>query len=1698
MLKKLKLTIFTLLFALGSHTYAASNASWDIDKNGRVDALTDSLLLLRHLFDVSGASLTDGAISPDSPLDHNGILSSIDDTMAIADIDGSGHVDALTDALILLRYLFDVSGDLLIDSAIYPLATRSTHSIVTSYIKSKMPGQVSGGEDVSGFTGYWSAGTNSQNELLFTPDGYVAAYLEGSSEDYNFNSCFGSYSQGGNQINVNLDCSSYSGNTSIGLLTAKISANGNSLEILTHDGLMASDDYIFTNDTTVSNDYFSASNTNVIPGIYELEDISPTVFIEVKSTGEINSITNSIIGGTLDTQDCIIDGDIKPNPIYGLTNQDNPVSVLDGSVNISNCFSYYSGDLNVNNQTAIYSAYKETESYDPGEESYYYLDILTQDFTLYAELVCDVDYNPTYFMFDEYSASFCDGFKDDYSPPQDDYFGNATVDTLVGYWGYYYEGDENLILSHPYNSVQLENDIYDCYGSYSTDVSNTTITLFLVCFDEDNDVEVSKTLSAKISSQGSIHFIDSDGLNLSSYLPKLTSETNGGNDRTESSPVTPGIYYLWDYDNFVEISMDGQISSVNNTFSGYSLNCDVSGQITVSTPGDTAVDGNLSISNCEEYDGTLVSVDKNIIATGFTEYHSEGINNNVSIYSAYDELDLTLVCDTSNVETYFVSYNFSEYENFCSGFEPIAFENASPNKLVGHWVANNTEGSEDYLVLSVDGKAALGSDEDYGCYGSYSISGSDVTVSLDCFDYEGVFDVSVSAKLVEGGNRLYVINATGISGINNSFMNKADFFSDGYETLTFTSLKPGIYSLDMGEYVFVEVTSSGVVSTIDHPDYQTNCIVSANFLISSVFDVTDGELSISNCLIGEESLSESNMAVSLSSFESADGGRISVDVFTPYGVLWADRVCDENLTPDSYYGGFESDLCEKFDEDYVEPIAFENASPNKLVGHWVANSTEGSEDYLVLSVDGKAALGSDEDYGCYGSYSISGSDVTVSLDCFDYEGVFDVSISAKLVEGGNRLYVINATGISGINNSFTNKADGFSDGYETFTFTSLKPGIYSLDMDDYVFVEVTSSGEVSTIDHPDYQTNCIVSANFEISSVFDVADGVLSISNCLIGEESFSESNMAASLSTYETEDGQEISVDVFTPYGVLWADRVCDENLTPTGLVTDGYYGDFGSDLCVKFDEDYVEPINTNPNPTVNDLVGFWGEYDAYYNGNYIKLSRDQSIAVETENYRCLGSYTILNDVITAPLSCIGPNGYVYSSSITFGLNADGGMLIISDSDLIDLESNLSRLSVKTYDWYDAESTNITPGIYYIDDMGRLFVEVSASGQINTVEHPSYPPYADYPCSFTGNISNSSLYDSVADGSVTISGCRDVSNWASGWGNVNANSSNTQAVFTTINQNFENPDPETYTRLDIHISNYKFSAELVCDDQLMPTGLGTGAAWASDLCDGFIQNPDNGSQPDNSLGTLLESGIWIHSSSGVVAEFAFSDGLATLNVVIQQQTQNREIYMDCIGSYILEYSDSVDGNLDCSVYYYSTIDYEIGLAQSFTASIYGEIYDENEPSLVFEIPEVFNNSLVYYRSINPTTVPSSGIYAVYGMVGEYVQISGGSIETYSSNYCNIYGSIDMDMQEGISNGILGMDGCNFDDNMEFMNLNPNSSHDVIYKGVDLADGYKIHFTAPGNESGNTFWSSFKMVCDAYGNPTDYAYDFGHYNVCPY
>ena len=42
--------------------------SFDFDENGKGDALTDALLLLRYTFKLRGSDLTAGAISADSPL----------------------------------------------------------------------------------------------------------------------------------------------------------------------------------------------------------------------------------------------------------------------------------------------------------------------------------------------------------------------------------------------------------------------------------------------------------------------------------------------------------------------------------------------------------------------------------------------------------------------------------------------------------------------------------------------------------------------------------------------------------------------------------------------------------------------------------------------------------------------------------------------------------------------------------------------------------------------------------------------------------------------------------------------------------------------------------------------------------------------------------------------------------------------------------------------------------------------------------------------------------------------------------------------------------------------------------------------------------------------------------------------------------------------------------------------------------------------------------------------------------------------------------------------------------------------------------------------------------------------------------------------------------------------------------------------
>lgn len=113
---------------------------FDIDGNGHYDALTDRLLMIRYLFGLTGTSLTSGAIGTGptrtTPAD---IAQYMDNIRPLLDVDGNGQADALTDGLIIIRYLFGLQGPPLIAGAIGTGASRTTAAQIEQYIQSLMP-----------------------------------------------------------------------------------------------------------------------------------------------------------------------------------------------------------------------------------------------------------------------------------------------------------------------------------------------------------------------------------------------------------------------------------------------------------------------------------------------------------------------------------------------------------------------------------------------------------------------------------------------------------------------------------------------------------------------------------------------------------------------------------------------------------------------------------------------------------------------------------------------------------------------------------------------------------------------------------------------------------------------------------------------------------------------------------------------------------------------------------------------------------------------------------------------------------------------------------------------------------------------------------------------------------------------------------------------------------------------------------------------------------------------------------------------------------------------------------------------------------------------------------------------------------------------------------------------------------------------
>jgi hypothetical protein len=127
----------------GSGATGVSVPTLDVDASvtaTKYDALTDGLIVLRYLFGLTGNSMVVNALGGTATrTDPAAVLAYLDSIRTALDVDGNGNSDALTDGLIIIRYLFGLRGASLINAAIGPGATRTTSTDIENYIATLTP-----------------------------------------------------------------------------------------------------------------------------------------------------------------------------------------------------------------------------------------------------------------------------------------------------------------------------------------------------------------------------------------------------------------------------------------------------------------------------------------------------------------------------------------------------------------------------------------------------------------------------------------------------------------------------------------------------------------------------------------------------------------------------------------------------------------------------------------------------------------------------------------------------------------------------------------------------------------------------------------------------------------------------------------------------------------------------------------------------------------------------------------------------------------------------------------------------------------------------------------------------------------------------------------------------------------------------------------------------------------------------------------------------------------------------------------------------------------------------------------------------------------------------------------------------------------------------------------------------------------------
>lgn len=107
----------------------------DVDANGQYDPMTDGVMIVRYMFGLTGSSLTTGVVgSLANRADPTQIGDYLNSIRSYLDVDNNGVVDALTDGVLIIRYLLGLTGPPLVQGAIGKDAMRTAHADIQRYL----------------------------------------------------------------------------------------------------------------------------------------------------------------------------------------------------------------------------------------------------------------------------------------------------------------------------------------------------------------------------------------------------------------------------------------------------------------------------------------------------------------------------------------------------------------------------------------------------------------------------------------------------------------------------------------------------------------------------------------------------------------------------------------------------------------------------------------------------------------------------------------------------------------------------------------------------------------------------------------------------------------------------------------------------------------------------------------------------------------------------------------------------------------------------------------------------------------------------------------------------------------------------------------------------------------------------------------------------------------------------------------------------------------------------------------------------------------------------------------------------------------------------------------------------------------------------------------------------------------------------